>query len=138
MVEIDAKDGKNVFYLPKGTDYTAVMELPDETDEKKRIEKGKINEQLILESVGKANREGLQLQGKIRSKTQQIDPKSVDCVISAGAMSRSAKPVEDVVNEAFRMLRPGGLFVFIEPDGGQNGGRSQVISNVLKVLLYIK
>ena len=67
VVEIDAKDGKNVFYLPKGTDYTAVMELSEEEDEKKRIEKGKINEQLILESVGKANREGLQLTGKIRS-----------------------------------------------------------------------
>ena len=128
VVEIDAKDGKNVFYLPRGTDYTAVMELPDESDENRREEKKKINEQLILESVGKANREGLSLRGKIRSQTQQISPKSVDCVISTGAMSRSVRPVEDVINEAFRMLRPGGLFVFIEPDAGD-----QVVSNVLKV-----
>ena len=25
VVEVDAQDGKNIFYLPKGTDYTAVM-----------------------------------------------------------------------------------------------------------------
>ena len=25
MVEVDAQDGKNIFYLPKGTDFTAVM-----------------------------------------------------------------------------------------------------------------
>ena len=25
VVEIDALDGKNIFYLPKGTDFTAVM-----------------------------------------------------------------------------------------------------------------
>ena len=128
VVEIDARDGKNVFYLPKGTDYTAVMELPNEADEERRTEKKKINEQLILESIGKANREGLQLRGKIRSQTQQIDSKSVDCVISTGAMSRSVRPTEDVVIEAFRMLRPGGLFVFVEPDAS-----NQVISNVLKV-----
>ena len=96
VVEIDAKDGKNVFYLPKGTDYTAVMAASNDGDEKKRIEKGKMNEQLILESVGKANREGLGLRGKIRSRTQEIQPRSADCVISAGAMGRSAFPVESV------------------------------------------
>ena len=25
VVEVDALDGKNIFYLPKGTDFTAVM-----------------------------------------------------------------------------------------------------------------
>ena len=39
----------------------------------------------------------------------------MDCVISVGAISRSDRPVE-TINEAFRMLRPGGLFVFVEPD----------------------
>lgn len=35
----------------------------------------KINEQLILECIGKANRDGLGLRGKIRTKTQELQPK---------------------------------------------------------------
>lgn len=114
IVEIDVRDGKNVFYMPKGTDYTAVM-LPNESDPKKLQEKMRINEQLILECVGKANRNGLGLRGKVRTKTQEISAKTVDCVVSVGAINRGQSAIE-VINEAYRMLRPGGLFVFIEPD----------------------
>lgn len=35
----------------------------------------RINEQLILECVGKANRNGLGLRGKVRTKTQEISAK---------------------------------------------------------------
>ena len=142
--------GKNVFYLPKGTDYTAIMAPSTDTDPKKRAEKTKINEQLILECIGKANIQGVGIKGRIRSKSQEIVPKSVDCVVSVGAISRSSAPVE-TVNEAFRMLRPGspihnsisvyainpkciiiydqplnpmqipgGLFVFVESDGSND------------------
>ena len=95
---------------------TAVMLSND--DGTKKEEKIKMNEQVILESVGKANRGNLGLRGKVRTRTQEIEAKSMDCVISTGAMSRCDSPVEEVVNEAFRILRPGGLFVFIEPDDG--------------------
>jgi hypothetical protein len=54
VVEIDAVDGKNIFYLPKGVEYTAIMN-PGEDDPKKVKEKSRINEQLILECIGKAN-----------------------------------------------------------------------------------
>lgn len=67
VIEIDAKDGKNVFYLPKDSDYTAVMSSGGGNDDKKkRQEKERLNEQLILESIGKANRDGLGLSGKVR------------------------------------------------------------------------
>jgi hypothetical protein len=57
VVELDAQDGKNVFYLPKNAEYTAIMSKDaGETDEKKKKEKAAINEQLILECIGKANR----------------------------------------------------------------------------------
>jgi hypothetical protein len=56
LVEIDAIDGKNVFYLPKGIDFTAVMSTGNDADMKKQKEKARINEQLILECIGKANR----------------------------------------------------------------------------------
>ena len=37
-------------------------------------------------------------------------------VLSVGAMGRSADKAL-IVNEAYRMLKPGGLFVFLEPGG---------------------
>lgn len=54
VVEVGAVDGKNIFYLPKGSDYLAVMPLVG--DENKQKEKAKLDEQLILECIGKANR----------------------------------------------------------------------------------
>ena len=58
IVEFDALDGKNIFYLPKNSFYTAIMSnggSDDIKDKQKQEEKQRINEQLILESIGKAN-----------------------------------------------------------------------------------
>lgn len=121
VVEIDAQDGKNIFYLPDGIEYTAIMNAGGtDTDNKKVKDKMKINEQLILESIGGANRnEGRskdkRLTGKVRLRTQEIPNKSVDCVLSTGAIKRSEVPVE-IIKEAYRMLRPGGVFVFVESE----------------------
>ena len=52
---------------------------------------------------------------------------SVDCVVSIGAISRATSKVE-LVTEAYRMLRPGGLFVFVEPDGA-----GDTVQNILNV-----
>jgi hypothetical protein len=59
VVELDAPDAKNVFYLPKKAAYTAVMDDGGGVggvDETKAKEKMRVNEQLVLESIGKANR----------------------------------------------------------------------------------
>ena len=56
IVELDAKDGKTVFYLPKKAFYTAVMSQGDSKDPLVIKEKKRFNEQLILECIGKANR----------------------------------------------------------------------------------
>lgn len=125
VVELDAKDGKNIFYLGSGIEYTAVMSPGDNPDKAK--EKSRINEQLILECIGKANREGLNLSGKVRTRSQEILSKSVDCVVTTGALSRARAPVE-LIQEAYRMLRPGGLLVFVEPDWG-----GQVVPNIAKI-----
>lgn len=114
VVEIDARDGKNVFYLPKNSDYTAIM-MVDETDEKKRRDKLTLNEQLILECVGKANINSMNLRGRVRGRSQEIPSKSMDCVISTGGLARSTEKGE-LLNEVYRMLRPGGVFVFVEPE----------------------
>lgn len=120
VCEMDAQDGKNVFYLPPGVEYTAVMRSSSQSKEKAAI-----NEQLILESVGKANgalasaTTGGGLRGKLRAKTQDVRPKSQDVVLSIGALGRCGATEDKAlaVNEAFRMLKPGGLFVFLEPGG---------------------
>ena len=115
IAELDAKDGKNIFYLPRGIDYTAIM--AGETKPDKEEEKLKLDNQLVLESIGKANQNGLNLRGKVRRSSRQVDKNSLDAVISAGALGR-AKPGQDrvrVVKEAYRMLRPGGLLIFVEP-----------------------
>eukprot|EP00607_Mallomonas_marina_P007279 CAMPEP_0182419156 /NCGR_PEP_ID=MMETSP1167-20130531/3554_1 /TAXON_ID=2988 /ORGANISM="Mallomonas Sp, Strain CCMP3275" /LENGTH=243 /DNA_ID=CAMNT_0024593811 /DNA_START=387 /DNA_END=1118 /DNA_ORIENTATION=+ len=125
VLEIDAEDGKNVFYLPQGTDYTAVMSPGD--DPSKEKEKMRVNEQLILECIGKANVEGLGLSGRVRTRSQEIPAKSVDCVITTGSLVRSAAPVE-LVQEGYRLLRPGGLLVFVEPDS-----REDIVEIVAKV-----
>ena len=119
VTEMDAQDGKNVFYLAPGVDYTAIMLSSGQSKEKAAI-----NEQLILESVGKANgalasaTTGGGLKGKLRAKSQEIRPKTQDVVLSVGAIGRAKDQDKAlVVNEAFRMLKPGGLFVFLEPGG---------------------
>lgn len=116
VTELDALDGKNIFYLPEGVDYTGVM-----LSSQQGKEKAAINEQLILESIGKANGQGggRPRQGKLRSKSQDIRPKSQDVVLSIGAIGRCSEGADKaiVVNEAFRLLKPGGLFVFLEPGG---------------------
>jgi SAM-dependent methyltransferase len=120
VTEMDAQDGKNIFYLPPGVEYTAVMLSSAQSKEKAAI-----NEQLILESVGKANgvlassTTGGGIRGKLRTKTQDVKPKSQDVVLSVGAIGRRSGSSEQAlaVNEAFRMLKPGGLFVFLEPGG---------------------
>lgn len=134
VVEINAVDGKNVFYLANSIDYTAVMQLPKgETDEKKIKEKMRINEQLILECIGKANAaindKGKNIKGKIRTKTQDIPGRSVDCVISTGSLAK-ADNAQEILQEVHRMLKPAGLFVFVEPD------RNNVIDKMNKVNLY--
>jgi hypothetical protein len=121
VIELDAVDGKNVFYLPPGCDYTAIMSVKGETDPKKIKEKSSLNEQLILESVGKANGMGpdgrfMGLKGKVRSGTNEIPNKSADVVLSSGALTRATSDRGLIVNEASRMLKAGGLFVFIEKE----------------------
>lgn len=119
VVEFNAVDGKNVFYLPPGCDYTAVMPI-EEVDTEKKKQKSQLNEQLILESVGKANGMGpggrpMGLRGKVRMSTSEIPNRSADVVLSTGAVGRCATENRGMtVNEAVRVLRPGGLFVFIE------------------------
>jgi len=111
--------------------YTAVMSSGSDDDSaSKRKEKEGINNQLILESIGKANRGGLNLQGKVRSRTAEIPSKSVDVVVSTGAVARAGglSAAVELVNEAYRVLRPGGLFVFCDADG-----RGDVIEAVTKV-----
>ena len=114
VTEMDAQDGKNIFYLPEGVDYTGVM-----LSSQQNKEKAAINEQLILESIGKANGQGgSRRHGKMRSKSQDIKPRSQDVVLSIGAIGRCAGQDRTiVVKEAFRLLKPGGLFVFLEPGG---------------------
>lgn len=53
VVEFDALDGKQIFYLPRGCDYTAVMPLGDDVSKQKQ--NSNFNERVILESIGKAN-----------------------------------------------------------------------------------
>ena len=84
---------------------------------KKLKEKESINNQLILECIGKANRDGVNLQGKVRSRTQDVPSKTMDVVMSTGAIARSGSGAVELVNEVYRMLRPGGLFVFCDSEG---------------------
>ena len=128
ICEIDAIDGKNIFYLSKECDYTAIMPIK-EIDPKKIKDKLAINEQLILESIGKANIGGLKLSGKIRQKTQDIATKTIDTVISVGALSRSNNAYETLM-EINRILRPGGLFVFVEPANTNNGETIKTIESI--------
>lgn len=124
IVELDAVDGKNIFYLPPGCDYTAIMPV-GESDMKKKKDKAALNEQLILESVGKANGMGpggrnMGLRGKVRMTTSEIPNKSADVVLSSGAIGRTSPEKRGItVNEAVRILRPGGLFVFIEKEDSE-------------------
>ena len=97
------------------------MAVKGETDPKKIKEKAGLNEQLILESVGKANGMGpegkyMGLKGKVRSGTNEIPSKSADVVLSSGAITRATSDRGLIINEAARMLKAGGLFVFIEKE----------------------
>ncbi len=55
VVELDAQDGKQIFYLSTGCDYTAVMGPGSMSDESKRQQRLAYNERIVLESIGKAN-----------------------------------------------------------------------------------
>ena len=127
VVEIDAQDGKNIFYLGKNIEFTAVMSSGTDQSPKKIRERESINNQLILECIGKANRDGVNLQGKVRSRTQDIPSKTMDVVMSTGALARSGSGAVELVNEVYRMLRPGGLFVFCDSEG------SSVMEAITKV-----
>jgi hypothetical protein len=102
IVEYDAKDGKNIFYLPRGSDYTAIMTIKDIKDIRKVEDKRKLNEQLILECIGKANKEGSQLSGKVRVDAKEVAPASVDCVVSVGSMQRLSSST--VLQDCYRYL----------------------------------
>eukprot|EP01039_Chlorochromonas_danica_P001914 gene1914-2092_t len=119
VVEIDPIDGKNVFYLPATCTYTAIMPIDPSLDAKRSKERQAFNEKMVLESVAKANAIGLSLTGKVRTALTDLPAKSVDCVVSVGALDRRARDSEQaknlLVNEVYRVLRPGGLFVFYEP-----------------------
>ena len=123
IVELDAQDGKNIFYLPQNSEYIGVMnsgkyDLSNVRNLKKIQEKSRMNEQLILECIGKANVDNMNLSGKMRERTQDIPSKTVDCVISVNSLERAkdtGKQIE-LVSEVYRMLKPGGLFVFVEAD----------------------
>lgn len=103
--------GKNIFYLPAGTDYTAVMTAKIDSNvndlkEKKKIEETKrLNEQLILECVGKVNREGSNIQGKLRTSTTEVQSQSTDCVISIGALKRSGPYPVYQLQESYRYFQ---------------------------------
>ena len=45
---------------------------------------------------------GLEISGKVRSKTQDIPSKSVDCVLSVGALGRSGVASTELVTEVYR------------------------------------
>lgn len=129
VVEMDAIDGKNIFYLPKGVDYTAVMPIKEQLDANKLKEKNKMNEQLILESIGKANGMGgsnYGLRGKLRQKSIDIPNRSVDCVISTGAITRATDKI-GMLQEIARILKPGGLLLFVEND------RDQIIQTMQRI-----
>jgi SAM-dependent methyltransferase len=121
VAELNAKDGKNIFYLPKGIEFTAIMPQDSSKGTDKEEEKLRLDNQLVLESIGKANRGGLGLSGKVRRKTQDLGPKCMDCVISTGSLNSLTRIQRlEKFNEIYRILRPGGLFVFVEPDGDGN------------------
>ena len=101
IVEFDAQDGKNIFYLPSGSDYTAIMTV-NEKDIKKYNEKLNINEQLILECIGKVNRNDLNIIGRVRTSTNQVLPQSVDCIISINSLKRSGAFPLNLIQEAYR------------------------------------
>lgn len=94
-----------MFYLPRDADYIAVMRLGPGLDERARREKTLLNERLILESVGRASAQGAStgLRGRVRQRTQDIPPKSVDCVLSVCGLQREAPgDAFEAVNEAYR------------------------------------
>ena len=55
---------------------------------------------------------GLEIRGKVRTKTQEIASKSVDCVLSVGALGRSGSASTEVVTEVFRYVREFSLVQF--------------------------
>eukprot|EP01038_Epipyxis_sp_PR26KG_P009269 gene9269-12486_t len=118
ILEIDAEDGKNVYYIPEKSRYTAIMPVKENDPNKKKV-KSQLNEELILKCVGETNKEGMNVSGKVRQRTQEIQTKSMDCVVSYGAIDRATTGGVELLNEVYRMLRPGGLFVFVEPDKDQ-------------------
>lgn len=94
-----------MFYLPRDTDYIAVMRQDPAADERTRRERTLLNERLILESVGRANAQGSSggLRGRVRQRTQELPPKSADCVLSVGGLAREAGESRyEAVNEAYR------------------------------------
>lgn len=83
-------------------------------DPAKAKERARVNEQLLLECVGRANAQGGSgIRGRMRQRSQDVSPKSADCVLSVFAMARASAGSSgsefEVLSEAFRLLRPGGL-----------------------------
>ena len=94
-----------MFYLPRDVDYIAVMRPGPGLDERARREKTQLNERLILESVGRARAQGASsgLRGRVRERSQDIPPKSVDCVLSVCGLEREEPGgAFEAVNEAYR------------------------------------
>ena len=96
-----------MFYLPSDVDYIAVMRPGPGLDERARREKTLLNERLILESVGRASAQGSSsdLRGRVRQRTQDLPPKSVDCVLSVCGLEREPpQSAFEAVNEAYRCV----------------------------------
>lgn len=142
VCELCANDIKNILYLPSGADYTAILseDVTEISSKEKREEAIKLQEKLIFESIGRANAI-LQtdnkpiIKGKIRTSSEQLTSGSFDCVISINGVQRSSMLPQAYFKEAYRLLRPGGLFVFVENDRTNNiiSLMKQIFPEVIKL-----
>lgn len=56
--------------------------------------------------------------------------RSADCVLSVSGLSRAGDAAPETLQEVFRILRPGGLFVFVEPE--KVGAQGQSVTDLIK------
>lgn len=56
--------------------------------------------------------------------------RSADCVLSVSGLSRAGDAAPETLQEVFRILRPGGLFVFVEPE--KVGAQGQAVTDLIK------